>query len=318
LKSTVIIAGAGRSGTTWVLDSLADANHMRTVFEPLHPVGVPAAAPIAYQYIEAAADAPESRTFMEQVFSGRMHSLWANYRIRPDRFNPLNNSPISVYLHAKKSAGLLKTLAFRRGLSGQAVKFIRANLMLPWLTRQFGLPTILVVRHPCAVIASRFKLSAADWSAEKAVSRYRDNRIIYEMIGDKFGFDLARPMSMGMALASVWCVENVLPLEWAEQEKYGVVAYEDLLVHPETEWRKVVGHLGLTGIPGSELLETPSQQSSIDMREKTFTPAHIERWKSQLGPDVLDDVGSILEQFSVKFYAIANAMPIHSVKQANR
>jgi hypothetical protein len=254
---------------------------------------------------------------MELVFSGRMRSLWANYRIRPDRFNPLNNNLFSAYLHVKKSAGLLKTLAFRRGLSGQAVKFIRANLMLPWLTRQFGLPTILVVRHPCAVVASRLKLSAADWSAEKAVSRYRDNRVIYEMIGDKFGFDLARPMSMGAAFASVWCVENVLPLEWAEQEKYSVVAYENLLVHPQTEWKKVVSHLELSGVPGSELLETPSQQSSIDMREKIFTPAHIERWKSQLSPDVLDDVGSILEQFGVNFYAIDSAMPIHSVKQAN-
>jgi hypothetical protein len=212
MKTSVIIAGSGRSGTTWVLDSLADVNRMRTVFEPLNPAGAPAAAPMAYQYIEAAADAPELMAFMERVFSGNM-------------------------------------------------------------------------------------------------------RCLYELIGDRFGFDLARPMSAAAAFASVWCVENVLPLEWAQQEKYGVVAYEDLLVHPATEWRKVVSYLGLTGIPGTELLGTPSQQSSMDMREKTFTPAHIERWKSQLGREVIDDVASVLEQFDVMLYSVDNAMPVHGVEE---
>ncbi len=315
MKTSVIIAGSGRSGTTWVLDSLADVNRMRTAFEPLNPAGAPAAAPMAYQYIEAAADAPELMAFMERVFSGNMRSLWANYRIRPDGFNPLRNSPISVYLHIRKSARLLKTYAFRREFSGQLVKFIRANLMLPWLTRQFRFPTMLVVRHPCAVIASRFQLSSVEiWSAETALGRYRDDRVIYELIGDRFGFDLARPMSAAAAFASVWCVENVLPLEWAQREKYGVVAYEDLLVHPATEWRKVVSYLGLTGIPGGELLGTPSQQSSMDMREKTFTPAHIERWKSQLGQEAIDDVAGVLERFDVKLYSVDNAMPVHGVE----
>lgn len=208
MKTSVIIAGSGRSGTTWVLDSLADVNRMRTVFEPLNPAGAPAAAPMAYQYIEAAADAPELMAFMERVFSGNM-------------------------------------------------------------------------------------------------------RCLYELIGDRFGFDLARPMSAAAALTSVWCVENVLPLEWAGQEQYGVVAYEDLLAHPQTEWKRVITHLGLKGIPGSELLELPSQQSSLDMREKMFSPAHIERWKSQLGSDVLDDVGNVLEAFGVTMYTTDSAMPAH-------
>ena len=313
MTTPVIIAGSGRSGTTWVLDSLTEANRMRAVFEPLHPIGVPAARRFAHQYVEASANAPELKAFMDRVFSGRMHSPWANYRIRPDRFNPLRNSPISVYLHMRKSAHLLKTYAFRRGLSGQVVKFIRANLMLPWLIRQYGFPTILVVRHPCAVIASRLKLSSADWSAEKAVGRYRDDKAVADLIGDRFGVDLGRPMSPAAALACVWCIENELPLEWAEQEKYGVVSYEDLLINPATEWRKVVDYLGLTNIPGNDLLGTPSQQSSLDMRERKFTPAHIERWRSQLESKDIDDVAAMLEQFGTGMYSVDSAMPVKSV-----
>jgi hypothetical protein len=310
-KSVAIIAGSGRSGTTWVLDSLARANRMRTVFEPLHPIGVPSAAPFAHRYVETDADAPELRAFMEEALSGRMHSLWANYRIRPDRFNPLTNSPIAVYLHMKKSVGLLGTYGFQRGFSGHAIKFIRANLMLSWLKRQFDISTILIVRHPCAVIASRFKLAGVDWSAEKAVGRYRDDKLIYEMVGQRFGFDLAKPMSAAAALTSVWCVENVLPLEWSAQGQFEVVAYENLLVNPHTEWKKVVGYLGLANAPGGELLEVPSQQAAIDMRQKTFTSAHVERWKSQLDHKVMDDVADVLDQFSVTLYSVDSAMPVH-------
>jgi hypothetical protein len=45
-----IIAGSGRSGTTWVLDALAEANALRPVFEPLHPLAIPQARPFAYRY----------------------------------------------------------------------------------------------------------------------------------------------------------------------------------------------------------------------------------------------------------------------------
>ena len=37
MNDLLIIAGSGRSGTTWVLDAVAEANQLRTKFEPLGP-----------------------------------------------------------------------------------------------------------------------------------------------------------------------------------------------------------------------------------------------------------------------------------------
>ena len=309
MTTPVIVAGSGRSGTTWVLDSLAEVNRRRTVFEPLHPIGVPAASRFAYQYVKPDAHDPELRAFMDRVFSGEMRSLWANYRIRPDRFNPLRYGPISIYLHMQKSMQLLSKYAFRRDPSGLIVKFIRANLMLPWLARQYGYPIILVVRHPCAVVASRLKLSTADWSAEKALGRYRDNKAVHELIGERFNVDLAQPMSDAAALSCVWCIENVLPLEWAAQENYKVVAYENLLMHPETEWRRVVDYLGLEKIPDTELLVAPSQQSAPDMSDRKFTPQHIERWRTQLSSGDIAAVAGMMERFGSDLYSVDSAMP---------
>ena len=50
-NSPIIIAGSGRGGTTWILDSIAEANNLRTIFEPLNTVFVPAAKPFAYRYV---------------------------------------------------------------------------------------------------------------------------------------------------------------------------------------------------------------------------------------------------------------------------
>ena len=42
-KHPLIVAGSGRSGTTWVLDAIAETNNLRTIYEPLNPAGVPEA-----------------------------------------------------------------------------------------------------------------------------------------------------------------------------------------------------------------------------------------------------------------------------------
>ena len=78
-----LIAGSGRSGTTWILDVLTQVNGMRPIFEPLHPTAVPAAASFANQYIDPDRKMLELKQFLDGVFNGELHSLWTDYRIRP-------------------------------------------------------------------------------------------------------------------------------------------------------------------------------------------------------------------------------------------
>ena len=67
----VIIAGSGRSGTTWIQDVLAEANQLRTVFEPLHPQGVSRARGLAYRYIEADEESPDLQHYFDDLLAGR-------------------------------------------------------------------------------------------------------------------------------------------------------------------------------------------------------------------------------------------------------
>ena len=37
------------------------------------------------------------------------------------------------------------------------MKIIRGNLLLAWLVRNFEFPVLYLLRHPCAVVASRLR-----------------------------------------------------------------------------------------------------------------------------------------------------------------
>jgi hypothetical protein len=313
----IIIAGSGRSGTTWVQDSLAQSNDFRTIFEPLHPVGVPASSRYSNQYVDAKEDAPALKKFMDQVLSGQYPSIWMNYRIRPDRLNVFH---VGI---EKSIINLIKLFRHYRkyhlkGHNGIAVKFIRANLMLSWLARQYDYPILFVTRHPCAVIASRINLGGKDWASMKMLKQYQSNQDIVDLIKCEFGLNINQTFSTIQALTCVWCIENILPLQWARVAGYTVTSYESLLRNPETEWQYVTHGLGLPHAPDKSLLELPSQQASSGMRGARFTDSHLARWRKVLNADQIGEVSSVLELFSYAGYTVDSNMPTESYYKETR
>ena len=75
-----IILGSGRSGTTWILDSLAEANQLRPVFEPLHPSESGTSARYAYELLEAGQREDELLGYFRDLSEGKRHSNWIDYR----------------------------------------------------------------------------------------------------------------------------------------------------------------------------------------------------------------------------------------------
>jgi hypothetical protein len=275
----------------------------------MHPRGVRGAGKFAYKYIEAQAEEPELQKFMDTVLSGNIRSLWANYRIRPDKFHPFNHPVASVVQNVKK---LIRHYPkYRAGIhDGLAVKLIRANLMLPWLAEVYDCPILFVVRHPAAVIASRLKLRGREWNSNAALRRYRDDKTIAAVIAREFDVDLQREMSREAGLTCVWCIENVLPLRWANQQRYVVSHYETMLAELDREWERVGAALGLERLPSRDELALPSQQAAPDMRNREFRKSHIGSWRDLLCREQLDEIESILRAFEVRSYSVQHDMPL--------
>ena len=304
----VIIAGSGRSGTTWVQDSIAEANNLRTLFEPLNPVALPAAKKFAYKYVEEHAERNDLKLYMDQVLSGCQRSLWIDYRIRTQRFNCFRvGVPVAVdnvkrlIRHYRKYRG--------KGGAGLAVKFIRANLMLPWLVRQYQVPALFITRHPCAVIASRLKLGGDDWVGQRELERYRSDPELAGLLLNRFGVDIKQPFSAISALTCVWCIENLLPIHWASKAGYLVSSYERLIVDSNHEWERVITGLGLSHVPDSSIREIPSQQAPFEMKGESMFRTDLGKWRKDLSKQQLVEINQGLNKFSCSVYTIDEDMP---------
>jgi Sulfotransferase family len=267
-RSSVFLAGSGRSGTTWVSEVINHRNAYRFVFEPFHPGKVRIMEGFRRkQYLRPSDRREEYLGPARTVLTGGLRSLWA------DRFNT-------------------RLVAGRR-----LIKDIRANLLLGWMRENFpGMPVILLLRHPCAVAASKLALGWNDALRET-------------MEQDDLVEDFLLPMEAEIRAAHdpferhvfSWCIENHVPLQQFGPGEIHLCFYEDFLAHPERELRRLFAFLGddPEGAFGERVrraLKNPSPLSrdaeapSVDAWRDCVTEGQLERAVEILGLFGLDRV----------------------------
>jgi len=305
-----LIAGSGRSGTTWVLDSLAAANGLRPIFEPLHPAVSAIGARYAYRALSADEDHHELQRFLVEACRGHLHPMWIRYRGRPDLLLPP--------LHTLASLGSARNLYhewryFLRDLPGLVagaasrapiVKCIRANLMLGWLARRFDCRIVLIVRHPGAVVESQLRLSNKVWDPEPVLRRYRTDARLDEMTQGRYRRLLNRSLSRTEALAANWIVENQWPLEQADALGLTVVQYERLKSLPDLEWPRLCRALALAKAPDKVLRERPSQQSATDRSDGSQPVSRAPRWQRSLTSEQIGQIQDVLDEARFDLYSM--------------
>lgn len=210
-RNSVFLAGSGRSGTTWVSGLINHRRGYRYIFEPFNPAKVRTCRRFrTKQYLRPGDGREEYLGPARRILTGALRSTWT------DRFN--------------------RKLVVRRRL----IKDIRANLLLGWMRANFpGMPMVLLLRHPCAVVASRLALGWKDNLDETMAQR--------ELVED-----FLRPMEAEIRAARtpferhlfLWCIDNYVPLRQFAPGEIRPVFYEDLLVHPEDELPRLFAFLG--------------------------------------------------------------------------
>jgi hypothetical protein len=306
-----LIAGSGRSGTTWVQDAIATANGLRPVFEPLHPY----VSDIGNRYAHCALSAddvePELERFLSEVCAGRSNRLWTQYRRRghwllppPSEFESKQDAA-RVYNQWAKFLKELPRLAMAARRAQPLVKCIRANLMLGWLSRRLGWKVVLVVRHPGAVIESELR---SGWNARFALDRFRRDATLHRLTGDRYRGLLGRNLSPVEEFAVRWVIENQWVTESAPENGVTVVHYEHLKSAPEVEWRRVRVALGLDWAPPREVLARPSQQSA-PKRSAARAIKSAPRWISALSREQASEIQGVLEIADVALYSMSDPEP---------
>jgi hypothetical protein len=207
---TVFIAGSGRSGTTWLSGLVNHDAAYRQVFEPFHPGKVEEFRGFgSKQYLRPGDRREEFLAPARKAVTGQLRGCWT------DRGG---------------------ALVARRRL----VKDIRANLLLGWLAENFpGMPIVLLVRHPCAVVSSRLALGWGDNLDETVAQR---DLVEDHLLPVEGHIRAARdPFERHLYL---WCIDNLVPLRQFSPGAIHLCFYENLVLDPEAELRSLFAFVG--------------------------------------------------------------------------
>ena len=273
------MAGSARSGTTWVGDLLAEAARARVVFEPFNHERVPAFGSIdPFPYRRPGDDDPALAAFCSDVLAGKVRGPWVDRKVN-------------------------RLVSQRR-----VVKAVRANLALTWLADRFPeVPIVLVVRHPCAVVASRMALG---WSPDPDIEALlAQPRLVADHL-KPFADVIASATSEEARNAVVWCVHHLVPLRQYEPGRYHALFYESLCTEPASELPRLLAAVGGDlRTPAASRVERPSTTSRSDSAIVTGDD-RISSWRRSLDAAQIARVLEVVRGFGLDTLYDESPMPL--------
>jgi hypothetical protein len=277
-RNTVLLAGSGRGGTTWIAEIINHDNEYRFIFEPFAAGKVPLARGFRNrQYLRPDAEAPEFFTPARQLLSGAFRNSWTDFynrRVRSTR---------------------------------RLVKDIRINLFLKWIKTRFPeIPIVLLLRHPCAVVSSRMSLEwdddLNDFLDQPDLMRdwLEPHRALLAGATESFDRHMLR-----------WCVENSIPLKQFGKDEVHVAYYEQFCEQPAAAVGELFAFLHKP-VDGSvfEQLNKPSSQTRKRKSAIMFGERPVASWRKHINADQIARAQELLQTFGLdRVYRADEPMP---------
>jgi hypothetical protein len=271
LRSTLVIAGSPRSGTTWLAELLNQIPRSAILFEPEHVQQVPQAraAGLTWHTIKDPDDDwPEGEQFFAKVFRGQLITGWTASHV------PLGNA-----------------VAPRTWI----VKFVDANFMLGWLTKRFPIrPPALLIRHPCAVIASQLRRGWSNSHPPRLkgfLAKHPEFTDYLETLSDPAEF-----------AAALWSMQTYAPLSLPKPWPFQLIPYEELATNPGSELSRLFSAWKMPMPDGVlERAIRPSGTTDLDSALRSGSdPSGA--WRKSLSPRQIEGILRVIERFGLNFY----------------
>lgn len=273
LKNTILVAGSGRGGTTWLAEIINADNDFRDIFEPVRPLHSAACHHFKdRQYLRVTDSEPRFVKPMRYVLEGRTRSYYS------DQFNT------------------------RFFCSRRIIKEVRLNNLLKWINVHFPeVPLVWIIRHPCAVAHSRL---TGTWKGAHDIADLLSQP---ELVADHlapFVNLLQDAQDEFERHVAVWCVENYVPWRELKQGDALVIFYEDLCTQPEEQVKRIAQFLSLDN-PESMMLRTAHPSSQVRTNNKNFTSAvllgqdPVSFWKRYVTPAQVQRAMRLVDAFGL-------------------
>ncbi len=280
-RNTVFLAGAGRSGTTWVEEVINSNNEYRMMFEPFHSKHVDLLGDWNYvQYLRVNDHNDKYLKPATSILSGNIRNNWI------DKFN--------------------KRFFSQKRL----IKDIRAQFILKWIKHNFPeIPIILLLRHPCAVANSRLKLG---WDTHLEDLLAQDELMEDFLNPFKEKLENAKDKDLFDKQIYMWCIENYVPLKQFNKGEILVVFYEDICTNPETEIEKIFSFIGEDF--SSKTIEKTKEPSALSQQDSAIISGNnlVGSWRKNISDDQIERAFEILSIFGLQKIYDKNNLPLMS------
>jgi len=279
-KNSILLAGTGRSGTTWISNILNYDNEYRDIFEPFSNIYTMECHHFAYkQYLRGNDSREYFLNTARNVFSGRIRNKWI------DQYNRR--------LFCKK----------------RLIKEIRANLFLKWIKNYFPeIPIVFIIRHPLAVAHSRLSL---EWNSQLEDILSQDE-LVEDFFQDQID-DIEACESEFERQIYLWCIENYVPLCTLTKNDAYVVCYEQFCLQPEIEARKLLDWIGKQYDPHDPRIEAALRQpSQVSSKYSAIITGDdlLGKWQKAISIEQRRKAVQILSLFSLDEFYNEDPLPV--------
>ena len=312
IKNTLVITGSPRSGTTWLMEILRVIPGYTSLFEPLNPIYFPESFETGFRsrtYLSPNKDWQIGEEYLKKIFTGQ-YPYYTGLLESGSYLNMKFSMLISGLLYQLKPELLIHKLLGNKLI----VKFVRFNRLLPWVVKRFQLRNIiLIIRHPCAVIASQLKTGF--YGYHPAFPPYIDifpNRknILDEaskidVLNHSLLNKLKKIKTKEEILAASWCLDTYVPLSYPKPYPWTVVIYEKLIKDGENEIIRLFNEIGEKKVPHSAFrhIRIPSLLIQKDDHEIILEASEqLSKWKRFLSEKQVERILRVVSDFGLDFY----------------
>ena len=267
IDKAIILAGTGRSGTTWLGEILMNLLNYRLMFEPFNPrkVNLFKNMPNKF-YIPPNEENEEYFGKFEQILTGSIGNRWINQDNRV--FKP----------------------------KGRIIKTIRANLFLKWLKNNFpSVPIVFILRHPCAVVLSRYRKG---WAGKDLEIIMKQDKLIEDFLNPYLDV-INDAKTTFQKIACLWCIENHVALNTMKENDWILTTYEDLVINPKDQVNKILKYCKIDLEADEDSIKSTSsltvkKDSAIIEKEDP-----LKVWKTSLTQSEIEQILEIVKTFSL-------------------
>ncbi|NMH59056.1 sulfotransferase [Alteromonas ponticola] len=267
-EKTISVCCSPRSGSTWLAECLVEKGHLDWVDEPLRLVG----GEDSFLYKAGF----RARTFIEED----------DYR--SERASKIQQILEDVLIG--RVGYLNKSRVLKRRL---LLKFVRINRLLPFISTLFPKQKfILLIRNPCAVIASQLNMHGNVNNLWSAVTQPApDIPQAFLPLVNKIN-----PKEPHQILAVNWAIDQVIAVREAEKNPFVfTVFYEHLIDDSEKNIAKLCEFANIKNPP---LADRPSSTASEDFNKQS----QMIKWQEKLTAEQISDIYEICEILGASFY----------------